>query len=197
MSFSVMTWGVFCFLRVLFVFSQCFKFLSYYSWMFKSRILSFWFVLLARNQVTLEVDSQPSKFRKNCKITLAHLHLCGFSRSWLQKNMRWRDRSRRRPSFWRPAPSQRCKWQSHWLHPSSERKMAGTEVGTPITAFPIAPLLLSFCSLSMKSVSVWWLTPWRALTCWHSTSIVLCGLKFSHCGNFLFYVIHLYFWNKK
>lgn len=72
------------------------------------------------------------------------------SRLWPRRSTRWRDPSRRRPSFWRPAPSPRCKWRSRWRRPSSGRRAAGTEVGNPSQPFPHrSSLSLPFPALSL------------------------------------------------
>lgn len=72
------------------------------------------------------------------------------SRLWPRRSTRWRDPSRRQPSFWRPAPSPRCKWRSRWRRPSSGRRAAGTEVGNPSQPFPHrSSLSLLFPALSL------------------------------------------------
>lgn len=70
-------------------------------------------------------------------------------------------------------------------------KWPGRRLGNPSQPFPLhlfTCLSALSLSLSMKSVSICWLTPWRALSCWHSKEIILLGLKSDHSGNFALYV---------
>lgn len=108
------------------------------------------------------------------------------SRLWPRRSTRWRDPSRRQPSFWRPAPSPRCKWRSRWRRPSSGRRAAGTEVGKPSQPFPHrSSLSLLFPALSLYKNQfqyVGW-PPRRAPCCWPSCFLLFPLFKLQKWGS--------------